>query len=128
LTAVDAGEILQAATPPREAAMLKHQPGFVEALLDFTFASFITEKLIPVLYVLSVIAFGLIALFLIVEAFTFGIAEGILVLLIVAPLYFIISVVYIRVILEFLIVVFRIHDYVREIAEQGRRGQWAGRQ
>lgn len=103
--------------------MLRDQSNFLQILLDLSFSSFITEKIIPAIYVLSVLALALIALFFIAEGFTLGVAEGILILIIVAPLFFIVGVVYVRVTLEFLIVVFRIADHVREIAEQGRRGQ-----
>ena len=100
--------------------MRQDTPGFFESLFDFSFSSSITEKVVPVLYVLSVVLLGLVSLFIIVGGFAQGVAEGILVLIIVAPLYFIISVVYVRVMLEFLIVVFQIADHVKEIAQQGR--------
>lgn len=100
--------------------MLQDPPSFFQSLFDFSFSSFIAERIIPVLYVLSVIVLGLISLFIIVGGFAKGIESGLLTLIIVAPLYFLISVVYVRVILELLLVIFRIADHVEEIAAQGR--------
>ncbi len=94
--------------------------GFFQALFDFSFRSFVTEKIIPVLYVLWLIVLALAALSLVVAGFNQGAAQGIVALVIGAPLTIVIGAIYGRVLLEVLIVVFRIADYTKEIADQGR--------
>lgn len=90
---------------------------FFSALFDFSFKAFITSKLVPVLYGLSVACAALIALGMIKSAFSFGASAGILTLLIVAPLFFLISIIWARVILEIIMVLFRISKDTDKIAE-----------
>jgi len=94
--------------------------GFFQALFDFSFTSFVTTKLIKVLYGLSICAAGLIALILIVVAFQASPAAGVVALLIGGPLYFLFIVTVSRVWLEVLMVIFRISEHTAEIAERGR--------
>jgi len=101
-------------------------PGFFAALFDFSFRSFVTEKIIPVLYALWLIAVALFALGVVVAGFEAGSgpdgnpALGILALLIGAPLILLFGAIYGRVVLEAVIVLFRIADYTKVIADQGR--------
>lgn len=95
--------------------------GFLESLFDFSFTTFITTKLIKVLYGLWIAGAGLTALFLIIAGFRASSGVGIVMLLFVAPLVFLLSVIYARVLLELIIVVFRIAEHAAEIAAQGRR-------
>ena len=94
--------------------------GFFASLLDISFSSLITTKVIKVLYVISLIVIGVFALFFIIGAFTTSVGLGILTLVILAPLGALLYVVYTRVILEFIIVVFRIAEYNRELVELTR--------
>lgn len=96
--------------------------GFITSLFDLSFSTFITTKLIKVLFVISIFlaAFGSLAL--VVTGFTAGALSGILMLLIGAPLLFFFYVIYARVMMEVLIVIFRSSEYLAEIAKQGRRG------
>jgi|KBSMisStaDraftv2_1062788.scaffolds.fasta_scaffold352983_2 hypothetical protein len=93
--------------------------GFFQSLFDYSFSSFITTKLIKVLYILSTIAIAIYTLVLVLVLFKASPAAGIFGLLILGPLAFVIGMIYMRVILELLIVVFRIHEDVREINVRG---------
>jgi len=92
--------------------------GFLNSLFDFSFTSFITSKIIKVLYGLCIFFSALVALFIISFGFSISAGTGIVVLLIVAPLFFLIIVIYSRVLLEFIMVVFRISENIEKIAEQ----------
>jgi len=92
--------------------------GFLASLFDFSFAHFITAKLIRVLYALFLILTGLGVLAMLVSGFGQGFGYGI-VMLILAPLVFLLAAMYFRVVLEVLIVVFRIAENVEKIAERG---------
>lgn len=94
--------------------------GFFSSLFDFSFTSLITSKIIRLLYILSIVVAGLAALSLVISSFAASTTAGIFSLFIVAPLIFIVSVIYARVLLEIIIVIFRISEHTAEIAAQGR--------
>ena len=94
--------------------------GFFGSLFDFSFNSFVTSKIIGVLYVISVVLLALFSILWIVAAFNQSAVFGAVTLLILAPLFFLLSVIYIRVLLELAIVLFRILENTTEIARQGR--------
>ncbi|HET6510106.1 MAG TPA: DUF4282 domain-containing protein [Baekduia sp.] len=88
--------------------------GFFSSLFDLSFTSFVTTKIIKVIYVLSLILIGLFALAFIVAAFQDSAAAGLFVLIIAAPLGALLYTIYTRVILEFIIQVFRIGELLRD--------------
>jgi hypothetical protein len=96
------------------------QKGFFGSLFDLSFSSLITTSVIKVLYVLTLIGIGLTALGFIVVAFKADTAFGVVTLLILAPLASLFYVIYARVILEFIIVVFRIAEYNRDMLALAR--------
>ncbi|MCW2993682.1 MAG: hypothetical protein JWQ18_1177 [Conexibacter sp.] len=88
--------------------------GFFGSLFDLSFTSFITTKIIKVIYVLTLVGIALVALFFIVGAFKESAALGLFVLVFGAPIGAVIYAVYARVILEFIIQVFRIGEVLRD--------------
>lgn len=93
--------------------------GFFASLFDYSFSSFITPRIIKILYVLTTIVVALWTLAIILFAFKASKALGVLTLLIFGPLYFVIAMIYARVGLEVLIAFFRIHSDVDEINRRG---------
>jgi hypothetical protein len=81
----------------------------------------VTTKLIKVIYALGMVIAALAALMLAATGFTQGGLVGIAMLVIVAPIVFLLTVIYSRVLLEIIIVVFRMAEHLAEIAEQGRK-------
>src|SRR2546421_8207728 len=96
--------------------------GFFGSLFDYSFSSFITPRIIKVLYVLMTISVSLWTLAVILVAFKASSALGIFVLLIGAPLFFVIMMIYARVGLELLMAFFNIHGDVAEINRRGGGG------
>jgi Domain of unknown function (DUF4282) len=92
--------------------------GFFGSLFDYSFSSFITSKIIKVLYVLTTIVAALWTLAIIFLAFKASSGLGILVLLIGGPIFFVITMIYVRVGLELLMVIFRIHENVEGINQR----------
>lgn len=92
--------------------------GFLSALFDFSFTNLITKKIIRLLYIISVIAYALLALAFVITSFNVNAGFGVFTLLILAPLLFLLAVIYVRVMLELIMVLFRISDHVAFIAEQ----------
>ena len=91
------------------------EQGFLASLFDVEFKSLITTKVIKVLYILSMIGIGLVALAFVVAAFNNNAAAGLLVLIIVAPLMALLYLIYVRVLLEIVIAVFRIMETNTEL-------------
>ncbi len=96
------------------------QKGFFQSLFDFSFTAFVTSKMIKFLYGLSIAGAGLVSLFLIARGFNASPGGGVFMLFIGAPLYFLLSVLFSRVLLEIVIVIFRISENIAEIAQQSR--------
>ena len=96
--------------------------GFVTALFDYSFTSFVTPKIIKVLYVLATIVVSLSTLVLVLAAFNNSSGAGVLTLVIAGPLFFLLSMIYARVLLELVIVFFRINGNVQELRD-GRSGR-----
>lgn len=92
--------------------------GFFGSLFDYSFRSFITSRIIKVLYVLTTIVVALWTLAVILIAFKASPTLGGLTLLIGGPLLFVITMIYARVGLELLMVIFRIHENVEEINQR----------
>jgi hypothetical protein len=109
--------------------------GFIRSIFDLSFTSFVTLRVVTILYVLSLILVALYSLFL-----AFSVASGayamtgieatggspalgailaVLSFLIVLPLVLALGVVYVRVVLELVVVLFRIAENTSELVRQG---------
>jgi len=92
--------------------------GFFGALFDFSSTDFVTSKIIKFLYGLSIFLIGLTTLVFVVISFGASPIIGVLTLLIVGPLVFILGVIYTRVLLEIIIVIFRIAENTAIMAKK----------
>ncbi|HEY1321047.1 MAG TPA: DUF4282 domain-containing protein, partial [Streptosporangiaceae bacterium] len=93
--------------------------GFLNALFDFSFTSFVTPKVIKILYILIMILTGLGAAGFIASAFSLSLGFGLIALFILAPLFFLITIALYRIVLEFFIVVFRMSEDIRTLRDRG---------
>ncbi len=96
------------------------EKSFLGTLMDFSFTSFITVRFIKVLYALAIVLGGITALYFVFNGLRSSPAEGVLALILAAIGLFL-WMLYVRVVLEIVIVVFRIAEYTAHIAE--RAGQ-----
>jgi hypothetical protein len=101
---------------PRDAADTR---GFLGALFDFGFTSFVTPKVIKVLYMLIVIGTVVSALVVTIIAFKASTVFGFLMLVFGDPLFILIVLAIYRIILEFFVVTFRVAEDVRALRERG---------
>lgn len=92
------------------------EKGFFSSLFDISFQSFVTPRVVGVLYILGLIVTGLYALFIVIAAFAADTALGVAALVIGAPLAFLLGALYVRMLLELAIVLFRINDNTRAAA------------
>ena len=102
------------------ATVLKNVPvfkkiNFLQALFDFSFKQFISPKIMKFLYSLSMILAGLMALSLVIVGFETSMWLGILALLFGGPLLFLLTVISNRVVLELILVIYRMADSMENI-------------
>ena len=95
--------------------------GFLGALFDFSFTSFVTTRIIKVLYVLILILTCSARSFIRSSPSTPSALFGFLVLVIGDPLFIIIVMAFWRLVLEAFVVVFRIAEDIRALRERGGR-------
>ena len=100
---------------------MEQPKSFFESLFDFSFTALITSKIIKLLYGLSIAGAAIVSFFLVIFGFYLSTTFGVLMLIIGAPLFFALTVIYSRVLLEIIIVIFRISEHAAEIADQGRK-------
>jgi hypothetical protein len=111
--------------PPGRSAFATQQfpaaepKGFLGALFDFSFTSFVTPKVVKVLYILIVVVVGLSAVGFALSVLAANVGLGLIVLLIGAPLYFLVVTALYRITLEFFMVIFRMAQDIRAIRERG---------
>src|SRR3954447_22438006 len=84
--------------------------GFFRSLFDISFTSFVTTKIIKFVYVVTLVLVAILALLFVIGAFAQDTTVGILVLLIGAPLFSLVFLVYARLALEFIVQIFRITE------------------
>jgi uncharacterized membrane protein len=99
---------------------MEQERGFFGQLVDFSFTEFVTTRIIKVLFGLVIFFTVVIAIIIIVSAFYDSIAAG-AVALVLSPLWILLSIVVARVLLEIVIVVFRIAEHVGEISRQQQK-------
>ena len=92
--------------------------GFLGSLFDFSFNSFVTPKIIKVLYVLFTIWTALIGITILIIGFrTGGLAGGLFTLIIIEPIFVLLTLGIYRVVLEAFMVLFRIYEETKKIRE-----------
>lgn len=96
---------------------MQDRNGFIGSLFDFSFSNFITTRIIAVLYGIGLLVAVIYTIFVVAWGFTLDTWLGIL-LLLLSPVVFIIFAILARVYMEIIIVVFRIAEYVRDIANE----------
>jgi hypothetical protein len=96
--------------------------GFIGSLFDFSFSTFVTPKIIKVLYILVTIWTALLALTILVIGFrTGGIGGGLFTLIIIEPIFILLTLGVYRVVLEAFMVVFRIYEEMKQIRENSAK-------
>ena len=92
------------------------EKGFFQSLFDLEFKELITKRVISVLFAISIIVSALFALGIIIDGFTDSFFWGLIKLIIVAPLVFLLQVIFARVVLEVVVVIFNISQNIAKIA------------
>jgi hypothetical protein len=97
------------------------EKGFLGSLFDFSFTSMVTPKVIKALYVLFTAWTALWALIFIRLGFHYGAVAGIFILVILVPIFLLLTLGVYRVVLEAFIVLHRIHEELKSIRANGEQ-------
>jgi hypothetical protein len=98
------------------------EKGFLGSLFDFSFSSFVTPKIIKVLYVLFTLWTALVALIITIIGFkTGGVGGGLVVLIVIVPIFVLLTLGIYRVVLEAFMVVFRIYEEMKQLRANSDR-------
>ncbi len=96
------------------------EKGIVKALFDLSFTEFVTTRLIRFLFVLAIISSAIMAVFFVVAVVSTGEDLMGIVALVLAPVVFLLYVLFSRIICELLIVQFRIAENTGRLVERSR--------
>ena len=94
---------------------------FWASLFDFSFKHFVTVRIFVVIYGVNIILAGVLGVLTIIGGFQESTGLGILAVIVV-PLLFLIYILFLRIILEAIAVLFHIGDHVKAIAEHLESG------
>jgi Domain of unknown function (DUF4282) len=92
------------------------ESGFFGSLFDFSFMNVVTPRLVKVIYILVMIFTGLAAVGLIVGMAKVNAGLGIVALVVVAPLYFLVTVSLWRMLLEVLTAIVKMEKHLATLA------------
>lgn len=110
-------------TPPPAShpqSAVQSPQNFFARLFDFRFASYVTPTIISVLYALGMIGIAITYLVYVFIAFNANVGLGILVLLIIGPLFALLALIWLRVTLEFYLALVRLSGDFREFRDEWR--------
>lgn len=96
---------------------MENNKSFFSTLFDFSFSEFVTIKIVKILFIIGIILALIGAITFIVAGFNLSTVAGI-VFLLISPIIFLLYVLFIRVWLEIIIVIFRIADNTKIMAEK----------
>ena len=91
--------------PMGDAPQVDSAGSFFSNLFDISMSRFITPSIIKILYVIGIVIVSIVALIFLIASISNGAP---IVGILLAPLYWIFGVIYLRVLLEIVIVLFRI--------------------
>ncbi len=94
--------------------------GGLMSILDLSFSKFITVSIIKFVYALLLIAVAIGYVLLVIGGFSQGVLTGIG-LMVVGLIFALIEVIFIRMWLELIVVIFKIGENVSKIAQSGGR-------
>jgi hypothetical protein len=104
-------------TPPAQGAMTRGDAG-LGAMLDFGFNTFITLSVIKILYILGMALIALCWLIGVVMGFTQGALAGVGGLIVIS-IFAVIELIFLRVWLELICVIFRIGENTSKLVQAG---------
>jgi uncharacterized membrane protein YphA (DoxX/SURF4 family) len=97
--------------------------GLLRSLYDFGFTSLITTRIIKFVYALLVISYSIVAVILLLVGLASRNSAGILFAIIFVPIFYLIYLIMLRILMEMIVVFFKIGEDVHVIRHRaGGRG------
>jgi uncharacterized membrane protein len=93
--------------------------GFFQSLFDFSFSSLITTRIIRIVYIVITVVYSLVAVVFLIAGLASGTGSGIAFAIIFVPIGYLLYLVFTRIWLELIIIVFRIGEDIRAIRTSG---------
>jgi hypothetical protein len=93
---------------------------FLSSLFDFSFTSYVTPRFIKVIFIIGAVLTALATIGFIVSGFSMSLAVGII-FLILSPIFYIIYLLFVRIYLELMIILFRLQSDVAEILKNKKQ-------
>ena len=106
--------------PGGNGGMTSQSKSFFAKLFDFSFTTYVTPSIVKVVYILAIIFVVLAWLVISFSAFASSVGLGLLVLLIVGPIYALFMLVLFRITFEFYVAVIHIAEDVKVLSQQRR--------
>lgn len=101
-------------------------PAARQCLLDLSFTRFLMVRIASFAYVLNVVMSALFYLYIAYKSFQRSAGDGLLALLVIGPLLFVLWVIWSRVLIELLVVLFRIAENTARLPVGGASSAPAG--
>lgn len=116
-------DAFQTPPPAPEGNNTPAKRGFFGALFDVRFETYVTPKVVPVLYVLGIIAVAISYITWIITGFNVSTGFGLFVLIIGGPIASILILTFLKVTLEFYLALVRLSGDFREWRQEWRSSQ-----
>ena len=100
---------------------MNEKKGFLRSLFDLSFSELVTTKLIKILYIIAIGASGLTALGMVIGGFSDSAGSG-FGILILSPIVFFLQILFARIWLELIIVVFKIAENTSYLVSKDSNG------
>jgi hypothetical protein len=96
---------------------MNDKKSFVASLLDLSFSNLVTTKIIKFLYLIAIVLSAITILGFVVGAFSDSVSSG-FIMLILSPVVFLLQILFARIWLELIIVVFKIAENTSYLASK----------
>ncbi len=94
---------------------VESRPGGLGAIFDLSFSNFVTTSIVRIVYIIGLVMIGLAWIVMVIRGFAAGAAQG-LITIIIATIVMALWILFLRIWLELIIVIFRIAENTAIIA------------
>ena len=115
---IEGGKVMGVNEVPNVEDVKKEARGFFSLLFDFSFSEFIVLRVVKIIYGLILLLIGIGGLGVLIGGFKQSFGYGLVTLLVILPLYLLISIVFARIYMEIIIVIFKINENLQKLVDK----------
>ena len=97
---------------------MNEEKGILESLFDLSFSELVTTKLVKIMYIIAIGASGIFALVMVIGGFSDSVGTG-FGMIIISPIVFFLNILFARIWLELIIVLFKIAENTSHLVGRG---------